>query len=74
MEMQQLRDRFLSQMVKVPAAEVDESEIEAELAALKLSEPGWEVQARKFRLMAELTFRQNGGGSNAQSGRHDFAG
>jgi hypothetical protein len=40
-------------------------EIEAELAALKLSEPGWEVEARLWRLTWEQKFRQaNGGGSN----------
>jgi U3 small nucleolar RNA-associated protein 14 len=35
-------------------AEMSESK---ELAAPKLSEPAWEVEARKFRLMAELKFR-----------------
>jgi hypothetical protein len=62
MEMQELRDRLLSQM---PVAEMTETEIEAELAALKLSEPGWEVEARRWRLTWEQKFRQaNGGGSN----------
>jgi hypothetical protein len=41
------------------------SEIETELAALKLSEPGWQVEARRWRLMWEQKFRQaNGEGSN----------
>jgi hypothetical protein len=65
MEMQELRDRLLSQMEKVPAAEMTESEIETELAALKLSEPGWQVEARRWRLTWEQKFRKaNGGGSN----------
>jgi hypothetical protein len=62
MEMQELRDRLLSQM---PVAAMTESEIEAELAALKLSEPGWQVEARRWRLTWEQKFRKaNGGGSN----------
>jgi hypothetical protein len=49
-------------------AQMTESEIEAELATLKLSEPGWEVEARRWRLTWEQKFRQaNGGGSNEQS-------
>jgi hypothetical protein len=45
--------------------EMTESEIEAELAALKLSEPGWQVEARRWRLTWEQKFRKaNGGGSN----------
>jgi hypothetical protein len=52
-----------------PAA-MTESEIEAELAALKLSEPGWEVEARHWRLQAELKFRNGTEATNAQySGR-----
>jgi hypothetical protein len=39
-------------------AKMTETEIEAELAALNLSEPGWEIQARHWRLSAELRFRQ----------------
>jgi hypothetical protein len=45
--------------------EMTESEIERELAALKLSEPGWQVEARRWRLTWEQKFRQaNGGGFN----------
>jgi hypothetical protein len=45
--------------------EMTVSEIETELAALKLSEPGWQVEARRWRLMWEQKFRQaNGEGSN----------
>jgi hypothetical protein len=42
-------------------------EIEAELAALKLSEPGWEVEARRWRLTWEQKFRQTNGGMSNES-------
>jgi hypothetical protein len=47
-------------------SELTDEQIEAELAALSLREPGWETEARKFRLQSELRFRKNGGGSHEQ--------
>jgi hypothetical protein len=52
-----------------PAA-MTESEIEAELAAL--TGAGWKVEARKFRLTAELAFRdgKSSGGVSDESRRN----
>ena len=44
--------------MQIAPTKLTNEQIEAELAALKLSEPGWEVEARRWRLTWELKFRK----------------